>query len=233
MSIQPKTYNLSASLRTRTCKSKGFTLIELMVSVVVIAMITAVVVYNQGDFADRISLANTASDLELQIREAQVYGVSVREFQPSTNEFNFAYGISFNLNAFAGTLGPTSFVAFADRVVKDGRYATPASWGTCTVGGTSECLKIYMLSRKNSITDLCVINNAGSDVCSSQGSGTRPGRIDLSFLRPDPSANMSFVDTNGSQTTFPGHKGMKVKITSPKGNLKTITVYTTGQIAVQ
>ena len=125
--------------RAVTLFSAGFTLIELMVSVAVIALVTAVIVYNQGDFSDKISLVNTASDIELQIREAQVYGVSVREFQPSSNEFNFAYGVSINLNAFAGTLGPTSYVSFIDRVTKDARYATPAQWETWTVGGASEC----------------------------------------------------------------------------------------------
>ena len=78
-----------------------------------------------------------------------------------------------------------------------------------------------------------MINSAGTDVCRSGSATPRPGRIDLSFLRPDPSARFVFRDPNGNTVAFAGHKGMKIKLASPKGNQKTIIIYTTGQIAVQ
>ena len=56
--------------------SKGFTLIELLISMGIIALLTGVVVFNQSDFSDQLALSNLTNEIDIQIREAQTYGIS-------------------------------------------------------------------------------------------------------------------------------------------------------------
>jgi prepilin-type N-terminal cleavage/methylation domain-containing protein len=218
-------------LSTNTLIS-GFTLVELLISVSIIGLITAVVVFNQSDFADQIALSNVVNEIELDIRENQIYGVSVKEFQPGSLEFSSAYGSSFNLIASqSGALGPVSYISFIDRIITDGKYNFGASWSTCTVGGGSECININSLTRGNTIMDLCVRMSANNDVCRSGGSG--PSRIDITFLRPNPNARIAFLDSAGANLSFAGHIGAKVILRSPQGKTQSVVVYTTGQIAIE
>jgi prepilin-type N-terminal cleavage/methylation domain-containing protein len=207
----------------RTQKTQGFTLIELLIVISIIGIITGIVVFNQSGFADQISLSNTASEIDTIVREAQVYGVGVREFAPNTSEFALAYGASFNLGLSGSS--NTSFIQFADRGTRNGAYDTPT---TCQPGTTSECLGRYNLTRGNTITKLCVIQAAGNEQCSPQIS-----RIDVTYVRPNPDARLVFYNSGGSQVTFPNHRGMRVELTSPQGRIVNLYVYRTGQIAIQ
>jgi prepilin-type N-terminal cleavage/methylation domain-containing protein len=202
---------------------KGFTLIELLIVISIIGIITGIVVFNQSGFADQISLSNTASEIDTIVREAQVYGVGVREFAPNTSEFALAYGASFNLGLQGSS--NTSFIQFADRGTRNGAYDTPAA---CQPGTTSECLGRYNLTRGNTITRLCVIQAAGNEQCSPQVS-----RIDVTYVRPNPDARLVFYNSGGSQVTFPNHRGARVELTSPQGRVVNLYIYRTGQIAIQ
>ena len=202
---------------------QGFTLVELLISISIIGLITAIVVFNQSDFSDRLSLSNTVSEIDVLIREAQVYGVSVREFAPATSEFNVAYGVSFNFNNTGSS--NSSFLSFADRNPRNGYYDTPT---TCVVGSASECLGRSNLLRGNTITSICVIQSNNATQCA-----PTVGRFDVTFLRPNPDARFAFFNNSGNQISYPNHKGAQVEITSPKGKKQYIFIYTTGQISVQ
>ncbi len=198
----------------------GFTLIELLVSVSIIGLITTVVVFNQGDLSDQISLSNVVNDLDLQIREAQTYGISVRERTPSSNDFNISYGVDFNI---LGINSPTNvaYYSFADSGSKNGYFDT---FGTCTTGG--ECVIRNNISRGNTISQLCVVTSTGTETCGL-------GRLAISFTRPNPVARIVFFNSSGSPVTYSNHRGARVQMTSPKGKVKSIIVYTTGQVSVQ
>jgi len=206
-------------------KSSGFSLPEILVSVFIIAIITSVVVFNQGDFNDRISLKSAADDLELQIREAQVYSISVREFQPSTNEFTSSYGVHFNLDSTTGS--NNSYLFFADRGTQNGIYGGTIA---CLTGGANECIRRLTLTRNNTISDVCAILSDSSERCFSGG---HVERVDVVFSRPDPSAKISFFNLSGSPVTYPNHLGAKIVVRSPKGNTNQVYVYVTGQLSVQ
>jgi prepilin-type N-terminal cleavage/methylation domain-containing protein len=205
--------------------TRGFTLIELLISISIIALLTGVAVFNQSDFSDQLALTNLTSEIDLQIREAQTYGVSVREFSPGTNNFNIAYGVSFNL----GNPGSsnTSFFSFADLLPQNGYFDTPTS---CEPGPSSECLSRYNLTRGNTLTDMCVIEAGGGTVCKAG-----VGRIDIVFVRPNPTAKIALFNNSGSvvNTTYPGFKGVKFEFTSPQGKKQYIIVYTSGQVSIQ
>jgi len=201
----------------------GFTLVELLVSVSIIGIITSVVVFNQQDFTDQVSLTNTTSEISLQVREAQTYGVSVREFNTGTAEFNLGYGVSFNLNNSPGSSN-SSYIYFADRPGTDnnGIFDTP---GFCFPGSGSECLNRLFLSRGNTITALCAY--LSDNTCRTVA------RMDITFFRPYPNARVIFFNNGGFIVPFPTAKGGKIEVTTPTGKVQNVVVYTTGQIAIE
>jgi prepilin-type N-terminal cleavage/methylation domain-containing protein len=205
---------------------QGFTLIELLVSLAIITVITSVVVFNQNNFADQVALSNTGSEIALQIREAQTYGVSVREFSPGTSEFNLAYGISFAIAS--GGASNNSYIYFADRNLpgnpQDGYY-TSSNPAVCQPGATSECLGRLYISRGNIITNLCAILANGNCVA--------VDRTDITFLRPYPNARLAFFHNGGIPFSPSPLQGARITLSSPSGKTTNIDVYTTGQVSVQ
>ncbi len=204
-------------------RTQGFTIIELIVSVAIIVAITSVVIFNQDDLGDQTALNNVVNDIDVQIREAQVYGISVKEFSSnSSSEFNIAYGVDFNISSGGNN---SYFYTFADRGPQQNGYFD--TFGTCNLGGTSECVGWNRLVRGNTITKLCMIR--ANDVSCSPN----VGRIAISFYRPNPDARMVFFNSAGTNIYSQDALGARIEITSPKGKKKTVVVYKTGQIAIE
>jgi len=206
---------------------RGFTLIELLVSIGIMLVITSTVLLNQGTYTSAISLMNLANDISLTIRQAQIYGVSVKELQTGTGDFSSAYGVEFNIS---NTGGNNAYIFFADRGgMKNGYY--DGTWD-CPIGGTSECLQKINLSSNNIISKLCMIRKNDNGQCSNNPS-MLVDRVDITFLRPSNMANLIFFN-NGGQT--PGNQniqGVEITVSSPTTATHTIIVYTTGQISVK
>jgi prepilin-type N-terminal cleavage/methylation domain-containing protein len=167
--------------KTKYFSTRGFTILELLVSLTIMSLLTAIVVFNQSDFADQTALSNSANDLELALREVQTYGTS-------------------------------------------GRFDDPGSW-SCG----NECLRLSAITRGNRIVDMCAVLNNAPTACVAGGA---IGRVDITFLRPNPAAKILFRNSSGTSVA-PNHDGAKIFLKSPRGNQKTVTIYTTGQISVQ
>jgi len=86
--------------------NKGFTIIELVVTTSILVIITTLIFANYPKFRENISLKKTAQEIALAVRQAQTYGLGVREFQPGTGIFP-GYGVHFVKNS-------DSFILFAD-----------------------------------------------------------------------------------------------------------------------
>ena len=199
--------------------NKGFTLVELVVSIAIMTVILTVVILNQSTYNDGIALTNLADEISLSISQAQAYGVGVKEFSTGSGEFSASYGLAFSLLASGSN---SAYIYFADR---NGNSLYDGNW-TCPIGGASECLGKVNISRGNYISSMCIVLTSGSDLCD-------VGRVDISFTRPSTEANMLFFDTSG-QAYNPGSiKGAKITVMSPKGLSRSIIIYLTGQISVQ
>lgn len=80
-------------------KNKGFTLIELMITVGIFAIMTALLVAKYGTFNNGVLLTNLAYDIALNIRSAQSYGLNTRgDDSDSFNGFTGSYTVSFEEN---------------------------------------------------------------------------------------------------------------------------------------
>lgn len=218
---------LSSQTRGLTHRSttEGFTLAELVVSIAIMLGIIAMVLTNQNTYTEGASLKNLANDIGLSIRQAQIYGISVKAL-PNTEDFTSAFGIDFNLTSGSGN--NTIYLFFADRGnVQDGYYNYTGNWSDCPTGGNSECLQKMTTSTGNIISSLCPINNSDFAVCSEGVT-----RVNITFLRPETSANIILFNTDGNQIPFSGFRGVEINLSSISGGKRSVRVYNTGQISV-
>ncbi len=206
---------------------KGFTLTELLVSIGIMMVITSVVLFNQGSYTSSVSLSNLMNDISLSIRQAQIYGVSVRELQTGSGDFTSAYGVEFNIS---NTGSNDAYIFFADRGgAKNGYY--DGEW-SCPVGGTSECLEKINTTSNNTITRLCLLRNNDNGVCSGNP-GQLVDRVAITFLRPSNLANLLFFNNGGQIPNNPNIQGIEITVSSPSGATRSVVVYTTGQISTK
>ena len=165
--------------RLLTClrRQAGFTLVELLITITIFVILTGVVLFNQNGFNNTILLKNLAYDIALTIKQAQTYGVNVRESQKA-NEFSSSYGIYFNI----GTDGnKKSIILFSD-TSGDKKYSGGMG---CNVNleSDAECVQKYSLKNNSYISKLCV---GTSDADCNEHSDIND--LTIYFKRPDPDA---------------------------------------------
>lgn len=141
---------------------KGFTLIELLVTIFVVVIVSSLVLANFGAFSSRASLGNLAFEVALSIREAQVYGISVREFTPDVFP---SYGVVFN------TSSDDEFILYAD-LNDNGAH-----------NGPGEDLEVFTFRGGTVIDSICGSSTSGGD-CNNINS------LNIIFTRPNPEANI-------------------------------------------
>lgn len=190
--------------RTRTGKAaSGFTLIEMLVVTGIIALITGIVLANNSRFGGAVLLQNLAYDIALSIREAQVYGISVRRFNGS---FGAPYGMHFVASSGSAQ---SIYVLFADAVTPNGVYDPPG-----------ELIQSTTVAQGYSISALCA-QAPGASTCVNASS------LDITFQRPEPDAYIRIPGYAGL------NESALITLTSPRGDIMHITVADNGQISVQ
>lgn len=201
------------SHRNKNTTSKlvsGFTLVELLVTLTIFSIMTGVVLVNQEKFNNTIFLSNLAHDIALTLRQAQSYGVNVREGSGS-NPFEKSYGVSFD----KGKNNNKNFILFYD-IDSDNKYPED-EFGSCSED--SECIERYAIKSGNYISSICAGTGEGEDCISTN-------YLDISFKRPNPDAIItSDTQTNSSYA--------KITVSASNGNTKSIIVRKTGQIYVE
>ena len=146
---------------------KGFTLIEMLMVVSIFAVITSTVLTSHSKFSGNLLLGSLAYDVALSIRQAQVFGLSVREVSVGSGVFNVGYGVHFDNNL------DTSYILFAD-LNDNSEY-----------DGPNEIVEVFNINNKYRISDLCGLTPNGTTCVG--GVST----IDIVFKRPDPDAIIS------------------------------------------
>ncbi len=188
---------------------RGFTLIELVVTLGIMVLITSVTLANHSKFGGKVLLRTTAYELALAFREAQTYGISVRKININDGEFQSAYGLHFNAS------NPTQYIMFAD-ISKDGLY-TP---------GEDTLVSNYNIGKGYKLNKLCVGIDTDSTKCVNVRQGNS-GSLDVTFKRPEPDASIRF-DGISNQV----YANTKIELISPRGDLINVFVEVSGQISV-
>lgn len=192
--------------RRGTKTNAGFTLTELLVSIFIFTIISAVALFNNAQFNSSIVLSNLAYEVALSIRQAQSYGISVR-LPSGYTAFESGYGVH-----FAGNTGTYSLFEDKDPIPGNGILNSNKSYD-----GASEDIRIFNITKGNKISKLCVTNNTSTN-CYSE--------IDIVFLRPNPDA---IIRRTGITTNY---QSAYVCVSSPTGTHRKIFISNTGQISV-
>lgn len=184
--------------------NSGFTLVELLVSVAIFTIMTALVVAKYGTFNQSVLLTNLAYDVAITIRTAQTYGLSVRNTDTSSTDFKSPYGVHFS----TATGANDKMLFFADDGTDDGIY-----------DNSDRLIGTYTLKRGAIISGFCS-NQSG---CTNLGTGV----LDVSFKRPDPDAIICY-DGSCDDDQY-----MEIVIRGTDGDIRSVTVRSNGQISVK
>ena len=85
---------------------QGFTLVEILISISIMAIFFSITLYDYGSFSDNLALSSAGQEISLAIRQVQDSGINVKS--NSSGDFSSAYGIYFS------TTDPTNYYFFVD-----------------------------------------------------------------------------------------------------------------------
>lgn len=218
---------------------KGFTTIELIVVISIVAIISSIVALNYSTFKSASSLENVSQDIALTIRKAQTSAIGVKGVQVKTfisgkiTQFP-SFGVSFYLpnNSGLEILGDEkSFIFFADLGLKDEndkKYNyTDSVCDENNLAKGNECLDKIKITTSDKIHQLCYLMSGGYNCYSKDESP----RLDIVFSRPYPEASFYFC-INDKNCIENGISSVKIIILSSENKTKEITIWNTGQINV-
>jgi len=151
--------------------TSGFTLVELLVSIAIFTLITTMAVFNHAQFNGSVLLTNLAYEIALSVRQAQTYGISVK--QTATFSFDSGYGVHIDLST------PTSYTLFEDK--------TGGVSHVHDAGDTD--LQVFNITRGNRIGKICL---NGVQPCNATS-------VDISFIRPNPDAYIMSGGTSATK----------------------------------
>ncbi|MDP6527920.1 MAG: prepilin-type N-terminal cleavage/methylation domain-containing protein, partial [Candidatus Pacebacteria bacterium] len=184
---------------------RGFSLIELLVSVGVFTVITSIILANHARFGGDILVSNLAYDVALSIRQSQLFGLSVREFKLTGGGGRFDIGYGVHLS----TSDLTSYIIYAD-FNGDKAYQS----------GADEIEETFNLRQGFKIKKFCATQTGGTEDCSDVGAIST---LNLTFVRPDPDATIS---VNGSIISY---RSARIVLESSQGTQRSVLIESTGQ----
>jgi prepilin-type N-terminal cleavage/methylation domain-containing protein len=209
----------------------GVTLIELIVVIAIFTVVSGVLMFNYSDFNTNVSIRNLAQEIALSVRKAQTYATSVQSIDAakiSTTTYP-AYGISFRTDTTAEPSDRMSdmrqFILFADIPRNNGPTGDRLYEYIDTCGTPSEdneCVESFNITSADRIVAICTDLDGGK--CDAE-------EVNVMFKRPSPDADICVVQSGACQDPLPSY--VKIKVESPKGIQKVISVWNTGQISVQ
>lgn len=188
---------------------------------VIIALITAFVVFRQQGFNSSTLLRSLAYSVALSVRQAQVYGVSVRESAAGSGSFAQGYGVYFSNSGLADN---THYFIFTD-TNGNGQYNAGEELPRFTIGnGRGTDYRIYKFCAHAASGDQC-----------SFGTALTINLLSIYFRRPNPDACFATSQNAGACAVgaSPVYDYAYVQLEMVGGtDVRTVKVTSTGQIEV-
>jgi prepilin-type N-terminal cleavage/methylation domain-containing protein len=217
-------------------KESGFTLVELLVTLSVFTVMSALTLANYPKFNNQTAITGLAQQIAISIREAQVYGVAVKNASSTASivapNVYPAYGIFFATSTVGTTYGnSTSYSIFFDRVTSNGVAPYFRPLGDNFFSDSGELVETVKIQNGSTIISICGVPTSGG-ACAPAYSAF------VVFRRPNPDAIIKTITTSGTwpytTPTLVDNQRLDVVIRSRDRELtKTIQVYSSGQITVK
>ena len=201
----------------RSTHRSGFSLLEVIVAVAIFAMLSATILFNYGQFNNRLGLEQQAHEVAHWVRTAQAYALGVRGESAAGTLFP-SYGVH------AERATPSTVVFFAD--IDGDQLYTPG--GACGGAGV-ECKQVVTLRDGARITALCGDDPAGGSPSADCGTFDTTDIVDVVFERPNPDAVLTGTIGAATSTLVT----TRIILTSPRGYSRFVEIWTTGQISVR
>lgn len=239
--------------KNRLKNNRGFSLVELMVTITIFIMITSITLTNYPRFSNKLSLDLLAQDIALSVRQAQISGASVLGSKSKEGEearvFK-AYGVHFEAprseddNAYP-------YLIFADLINPPGiyQYDGPSTYGFTTElacnqpklsdlafsNQPNECLQRLIVTGFNKVKFICKNFEDGAPEDRVKNCQDDPDRqlswLDIVFVRPNLDAKFA---VGIPPEKDPSISNVGIVLESPQGEYrKTVVVWKTGQISVE
>ena len=193
---------------------KGFTLLELIVSLAIFTFMTAFLLAKYGTFNQSVILTDLAYDTAITVRNAQASALNTQGVSSSTAlgnlVFNNVYGVHFVAPA-------NSFIYF----VNPSAVGSSQSPSQTYVNNQSQIIGTYTMKAGDSVSTICI-----NSPCPS---GTSEHFLDVSFQRPNPDATITSVSIAGATTTS---SYADITIMGSDGSTRDIVIQGTGEISV-
>ena len=235
-------------------KKGGFTLVELLVSISIFFIVTAVVLTNYPRFGSNLAIETLTQDIALTIRQAQVFGSAILGTTAdsglesvSPQVFN-AYGVHFPLIPTDVDLNPVSYTytIFADVPGAAGgsnnRYDGETGIECGSPMAANECLTNYVVSsRRYGVEKFCKnfyrIGFGGSTkqrIEEGCDANHQLKNLDIVFVRPHLEAIFNATNIFGTNEIPSSISNVAIIVSSGDGSLKrAIVVWKTGQISTE
>lgn len=197
---------------------RGFTLIEMIVSVSIMLLVMTITLSSRPNAIIRLALTDATSKTELLLRQVQLRGSSV-------NSVGDVYG---GAGVFFDRDSPTSVLSFRDRVDDSITSALGVGNGLYNDTPLPELNETLLLDRGNKFGKLCVSVSTSTFLCN-QDNDPDIETLTISFTRPSQKANIyinGLTDINYSSACIQINS-----VKSPEvGYVKSIYVYKSGMI---
>ncbi len=242
-------------MRSISNKRSGFSFIELIIVVAIMALISSVVLFKQAKFSSDILITNMAYQVALAIRQTEVYGLSSKdrgtETGTSLTAFRAGYGVFFSPVLARGgesAKKESAFAMFTDTPIHSSITAgTDAEFNYTYQSDVDGLLDPYpvKLTQGQKIRSYCAHQIGGEWQCWTRANlESTPYVLTIAFVKPNPEAHITMgtasactEDSYGCES-FSYDEGVvfdKAKITleSALGDkCRTITVSYSGEISV-
>lgn len=162
---------------------KGFTLIEMIVVIALIAILTSIILFNSSRLNSAILVSNTAYEIGLIVRESQVAGLGVKASNTGSGPsvFSSSHGVHFNLE------NPNLVILFADT----------NNSGAYEAGEMTQEFNIQN-KRSGALLTICGKQTASAGSCTpANGTFITAATADVVFTRPNPEAFFKIRRTAG------------------------------------
>lgn len=173
----------------RRVLKRGFTLVELLISIGIMAAVLGVVISGGPEAISRLALSDSIYQTELLAREVQLQGSAI-------NSLDNVYG---GAGLFFDLATSSRVLKFRDRVDPSIIRAIGIGNGLYDAGPVDELNGTYDFRAGSIITKLCVATSTVFDQCGSLAAPTVK-TLTVSFIRPRQTAYMYMNNATSTKT---------------------------------